>query len=91
MKQVLTITLKRQQNGRGNECDGERADGAAASSESKPLMGEEEDRLGGGAKVRKPAQIKLGSRKRGRSNENNPKWLLLRMVFLPSSQQPPCD
>lgn len=90
MKQALPIAPKRQQNGRGNERGGERADGAA----SKPLMGEEEDRLwwwGGGVKVRKPAQIKLGSRKRGRSNENNPKWLLLRMVFLPSSQQPPCD
>lgn len=44
MKQVLTITLKRQQKGKGGE---QRLDGAAAPSELKSLMGEEENGLGG--------------------------------------------
>lgn len=47
MKQVLTITLKRQQKGKGTKGGEQRLDGAAAPSELKSLMGEEENRLGG--------------------------------------------
>lgn len=43
MKQVLTITLKRQQKGKGSKGAGQRLDGAAARSERKSLMGEEEN------------------------------------------------
>lgn len=78
MKQVLTITLKRQQNGRGEECDGERADGAAASPESKPLMGEEEDRLwgaggwGGGGEGKKACTNQARQQEKGEEQREQP-------------------